>query len=325
MSYTLRPAVRSSAKLLIGLYSESGGGKTLSALLLARGFVGPTATIAMIETESGRGEVYSDVVPGGYVVRPITGDFCPKTYGQAIADCEKAGAKALIIDSASHEWEGPGGVLSMAADNQAAGKKGPLVWQHPKMSHQREFVLKLTSTPIDIVIVCMRAKYPMEEVVKDGKKDWSRSKNLEPKQSEDILFEMFIHGWLDKEKHCFHPTKYPTAIKGIEDTIRAGEIVSVESGQRLAAWAAGSAKAAPPMSAQQQAPESGAKAADSSGKPRINIEQEVKLRESLIFADISVESFCKWIKIDALANLPADRFDGAMAWIKEKVDAAVTS
>jgi hypothetical protein len=170
MGYNLRPAVSSSAKLLIGFYSESGGGKTLSALLLARGFVGPDAIIAMIETESGRGEVYSKVVPGGYLVRPIAGDFNPKAYGEAIADCEKAGAKALIIDSASHEWEGAGGVLSLAADNQAAGKKGPLVWQQPKMSHQRDFVLKLMATPIDIVIVCMRAKYPMEEVVgRDGK------------------------------------------------------------------------------------------------------------------------------------------------------------
>lgn len=322
MSYTLRPAVRSSAKLLIGLYSESGGGKTLSALLLARGFVGPAAPIAMIETESGRGEVYADSVPGGYMVRPIVGDFNPKEYGKAISDCEQAGARALVIDSASHEWEGAGGVLSLAADNQAAGKKGPLVWQQPKMSHQRDFVLKLMSTPIDIVIVCMRAKYPMEEVVKNGKKDWARSENLDPKQSEDILFEMFIHGWLDKEKHHFHPTKYPTAIKGIEDTIRAGEIISIESGRRLAEWATGGAKKFAPVSSHQPPADSGASATDSSGATYITAEQEAKLRTDLEFAGIPVDTFCLKVKIESLGKLPASRYDGAKSWIASKADAA---
>jgi hypothetical protein len=38
MTYSFRPAKRSEAKPLIGLYAESGAGKTYSALLLARGF-----------------------------------------------------------------------------------------------------------------------------------------------------------------------------------------------------------------------------------------------------------------------------------------------
>lgn len=320
MAYTLRPAVRSSAKLLIGLYSESGGGKTLSALLLARGFVGPNATIAMIETESGRGEVYADSVPGGYMVRPIVGDFNPKQYGEALSDCEKAGAKALVIDSASHEWEGAGGVLSLAADNQAAGKKGPLVWQQPKMSHQRDFVLRLMSTPIDIVIVCMRAKYPMEEVVQNGKKEWSRSKNLEPKQSEDILFEMFIHGWLDKETHHFHPTKYPTAIKGIEDTIRAGEVISIESGKRLAGWAAGGVKNPTPVSSGQPDAKNAATDSDSRGIAYISDEQMEKIKEGLVFIGCTVEKFCQKSEIASLEYLAADRFDGAMSWINKQAD-----
>jgi hypothetical protein len=41
-----RPATRTEAKPLIGLYAESGNGKTWSALLLARGFVGPPARSA---------------------------------------------------------------------------------------------------------------------------------------------------------------------------------------------------------------------------------------------------------------------------------------
>ena len=161
MSVSFRPAVTSEAKPLIGLYAESGAGKTYSALLLAKGFAGDMSKVGMIETESGRGEVFADdPVVGGYVVRPIREEFSPKSYGVAISDAEKVGLRALIIDSASHEWEGAGGVLGMAAENQAAGKKGPLVWQRPKMDHQREFMLRLMQTPIPLVIVCMRAKYP---------------------------------------------------------------------------------------------------------------------------------------------------------------------
>ena len=118
-----RPASRSEAKPIIGLYSESGCGKTWSSLLLARGFVGPKGKIGMIETEGGRGEAYIGREPvGEYLVRPIRGNFSPMEYGQAISEAESANLDALIIDSASHEWEGAGGVLAMAAENICAAK-----------------------------------------------------------------------------------------------------------------------------------------------------------------------------------------------------------
>jgi len=121
---SFRPAIKSSAKLLVGLYSESGCGKTLSSLLLARGFVGANGKIGMIETESGRGEAYADTLPGGYSVLSLREDFSPAAYGEAISIAEKSGFGALVIDSASHEWDGIGGVLDMAAKNEEAGKKG---------------------------------------------------------------------------------------------------------------------------------------------------------------------------------------------------------
>lgn len=236
MSYSLRPARRSEAKPLIGLYSESGCGKTLSALFLARGFVGPKGRIGMIETEAGRGEAYADTLPGSYEVIPMREDFSPKNYGDAISAAENAKLDALIIDSASHEWEGAGGVLMMAAKNQAEGKKGPMVWQLPKMDHQRHFMLRLMSTPIPLVIVCMRAKYPMEEKITDGKKEWTRSTNLDPKQSDDILFEMFVHGWID-QKHNFHGTKY--TLDSLKSVLVDGKPLSIATGEVLAEWARG--------------------------------------------------------------------------------------
>src|SRR5712671_804962 len=76
MAGGFRLAERSQANPLIGIHSESGNGKTKSALLLARGFVGPAGKIGMIETEAGRGEVYvGEPEIGQYMVRSITGDF----------------------------------------------------------------------------------------------------------------------------------------------------------------------------------------------------------------------------------------------------------
>ncbi|MEE9546175.1 MAG: AAA family ATPase [Hyphomicrobium sp.] len=239
MKLAIRPARRSEAKPLVGLYAASGKGKTMSALLLARGFVGPSGKIVMIETESGRGEVYADSpeVPGGYDVIPLRDDFSPKIYGEAITLAEEGGANVLIIDSASHEWEGTGGVLDMASVNQAKGKKGMIVWQQPKMDHAKHFMIRLMQTPIDMVIVCMRAKYPMEQGYDDrGKKTLVRSTELSPKQSEDLLFEMMIHGWVD-EKHAFRGTKYTRP--DLKDVMPDGKPITLETGKALATWAAG--------------------------------------------------------------------------------------
>lgn len=336
MTFTFRPAQRDQAKPLIGLYSESGRGKTWSALLLARGFVGPNGKIGMIETESGRGEAYVGVPPvGDYLVCPIRGGFSPKAYGEAIAAAEGAGIGALIIDSASHEWEAVGGVLDMAAQNQEAGKKGPLVWQRPKLDHSKHFVLRVMTTPIPLVIVCMRAKYPMVQVTAEvaakmaaaGKKapsvgEWMRSDHLEPKQSEDILFEMFAHGWLDEE-HKLHVTKYPRAIPAFRDVLRDNEPICIETGQRLAAWAKGSATPqAHPPSFPSDAP------AGDAGL--ISAEQLAKLKADFAACDAGAEAAFKKVAkrmgIDSLEKLPAKDLPDAYEWIehrKEKAGATI--
>lgn len=235
---SFRPARRSEAKPLVGLYSESGCGKTFSSLMLARGFVGPEGRIAMIETESGRGEAYADpqeypeVAP--YDVAPIRDDFSPQAYFDAIKAAEAANYDALIIDSASHEWEATGGVLDQAASNQAKGMKGVLVWQQPKIAHQRFFMLPLMQTSIPLVIVNLRARYPMEQVRKGGASEWVRSERLEPKQSDDILFELLIHGFIDHD-HNLHLTRMSN--RGMEGVFLDGKPITVETGRRLRAWA----------------------------------------------------------------------------------------
>jgi hypothetical protein len=252
MNFVVRKADRGEAKPIVGLYGESGTGKTFSSLLLARGHVGPTGRIVMIETEAGRGEAFSDMIPGGYDVLSMRSNFSPVEYGKAITAAEEAKADALIIDSGSHEWSGPGGVLAHAAERQEGGLKGVLAWQKPKLDHQRHFMLRLMQTPIALVVLNLRAKYPMVERAKPGGgKEWVRSEILEPDQAADILFELFVHGWLD-HAHRFHATKYTRP--DLADAIIDNQPITIESGQRLAAWAKGSTVSPPAVAAKPSAP-----------------------------------------------------------------------
>src|ERR1700678_2154995 len=116
MPFTVRTASRSDSKALIGLYGQSGSGKTMGALLLCRALVGPTGKLVMIDTESGRGSLYADVIPGGYEVIELDAPFSPDRYIEAIAAAEKTGADCIVIDSISHEWEGQGGISDMVGE-----------------------------------------------------------------------------------------------------------------------------------------------------------------------------------------------------------------
>jgi hypothetical protein len=345
-----RDATPSSAKLLFGIFSESGNGKTLSALLLALGFVGPQGRIGMVETESGRGEIYQGApleeyggpagVPLRYKVRPIAGNFSPEEYGKAIAAAEKANLDALIIDSASHEWESVGGVLDMAAERSKT-MKGPLVWQKPKIDHAKHFVLRLMSSPIPLIIVNMRAKYPMFQVtekdVAEWKRnggtgqppkigDWARSPKLEPKQSEDILYEMLIHGWIDAE-HNFHVTKYPRAIPALRDVVKDGEPLSVLTGKRLAAWAAGLTRA-PALSDPQAGEQSSSPAGATERNPADYIAEQEQLaliaRCDEAEPPIKIDRLKENLGVQAIADVKKADLERANNWIDRVLAARKT-
>lgn len=112
MSFEARKAQKQKAKIRLGLSSVSGGGKTYSSLLIAKGLVGEWEKVYVIDGENNSADFYSDL--GGYNVVPMTPPFSPERYVQAIEYCEKQGAEVIIIDSFSQCWEGEGGILSLA-------------------------------------------------------------------------------------------------------------------------------------------------------------------------------------------------------------------
>lgn len=99
----LRKATRKKAKIRLGLSSVSGGGKTYSALLIAKGLAGTWDKVAIIDTENGSADLYSQL--GDYNVITLCDPFTPESYIEAIKKCENAGMEVVIVDSISHEWE----------------------------------------------------------------------------------------------------------------------------------------------------------------------------------------------------------------------------
>jgi len=108
----LKKATRKKVKLRLGMSAVSGGGKTMSALLLAYGMTNDWSKIAVIDTENGSASLYSHL--GDFNSIDLTAPFSPERYIQAIKTCEDAGMEVIILDSITHEWDGKGGILDIS-------------------------------------------------------------------------------------------------------------------------------------------------------------------------------------------------------------------
>ncbi len=102
------PAVRSKVPLLVGLVGPSGTGKTFSALRLATGIQRVTGgDIVVVDTEKRRALHYAD----RFTFRHV--DFQPPygslDYLAVLEHCTKRNAGVVVVDSMSHEHDGPGG------------------------------------------------------------------------------------------------------------------------------------------------------------------------------------------------------------------------
>lgn len=158
------PAVRERVPVLLGIVGASGSGKTFSALRLATGMQRITGgDIFFIDTEGRRALDYADLFTFRHV--PFGAPFGPLDYLKAIEHCVKRGATIGIVDSLSHEHEGPGGVLEqqeanlerLAGDDDAKrDRMNFAAWKKPKMDRAR---LLNTIGQLDInLICCFRAK-----------------------------------------------------------------------------------------------------------------------------------------------------------------------
>lgn len=199
-----RPAVREEVPLLIGLSGPSGSGKTYSALRLATGIQRVTGgEIYFIDTESKRSLHYADKFKFQFV--PFAPPFSPLDYLAAIQHCVRKGAKTIVVDSMSHEHEGPGGILEMHAaavermsrhektekERRAKAERVKmLAWAEPKQQRRRliNSVLQLQCN----IIFCFRAKEKLK-IVK-GKEP--EPLGWQPIAGDEFIYEMTVHAFM---------------------------------------------------------------------------------------------------------------------------------
>lgn len=251
MSYTITKATRQGISPLIVAYSESGCGKTYSSLLLARGMAGPNGKIVVADSESRRASLYADVLPGGFETFDLCAPFSPQRYIEAIDAIEESNASVGILDSGSHEWEGPHGVLDMAAEiEEKTGKTGLHCWKTPKFEHAK-FVQRLLRIKIPI-IVCLRAKYKSRQKKDErGKTIIVKDEATSPIQAEDFIFEATCHFEILPD-HSINLTK--ASHPSLRECFPEKGPIAIKHGEMLAQWCQAPGKTVAPTATDKQAP-----------------------------------------------------------------------
>lgn len=249
MNFT--PALRRNVPLIIGIAGPSGGGKTYSALRLARGLA-DGGSIAAIDTERGRMLHYADEFE--FLHAELDAPFSPDRYADAIKEALALAPAVILIDSFSHEWAGDGGVIDMqeAELDRMAGndwKKREAVrfasWIKPKGLHKTLVNDVITRMPCHLIL-CLRAedRVEMKKDPKTGKLEVVPKRTLSghegwiPVTGKEVAYELTVSLVVTPDK-----PGVPQPVK-----IQAQHIPLVpldrpldESvGQALAAWAKGS-------------------------------------------------------------------------------------
>lgn len=206
----IRKAERKKAKLRLGISGPSGSGKTWSALEIATGMGGK---IGMIDTESGRGELYADDDSAHdkdkkfeYDIIRLEAPFSPERYIEALKMFEKDGYDIVIIDSLSHAWNGEGGVLSIV---DKAGGQFQNGWKvgTPK---QNSLVDALITSKMHIICnLRVKTEYVVEK--NDQGKNAPRKIGLAPIQRDQLEYEFTVFMNMSQD-NIAHVTKDNTKL-----------------------------------------------------------------------------------------------------------------
>jgi AAA domain len=191
---SFKKAVKYGAKLRMALAGPAGAGKTWTALTLATALA-DGGEIALIDTERGSASKYADVFQ--FDVMELD-TFHPDRFVAGIKEAEQAGYAVLIIDSLSHAWNGPGGLLELVEQitKRSNSKNSFNAWGEATPIHQR-LVDALTRANMHI-IVTMRSKTEYVVELINGKST-PRKIGMAPIQRDGLEYEFDVFADLDHD------------------------------------------------------------------------------------------------------------------------------
>lgn len=247
MTYTFRKAVRENVSLIIGLAGGTGSGKTYSAMRLASGIAGGKP-FAVIDTENGRASHYADQFT--FDTCELKAPFRPDAYADAIKTADAAGYQVIVVDSASHEHAGEGGLLDWheeELDRMAGtdwGKRDACkmaAWIKPKGGHKHMMNVLLQVKAH--IVLCFRAEEKIEMVKENGKMVVRKKESPVGKDGwipiceKNLPFEATCSFLLlATDPGIPNPIKLQAQHKAF---FNAGQPIDEEAGKSLAQWATG--------------------------------------------------------------------------------------
>jgi AAA domain len=243
-------AVQFTKAPAIAIAGPSGSGKTESAMRLARGYLGPKKKFLLIDTEEKRA-LYKKARYQPWDWMDFQPPFTPERYVEAL----EAGKDydAVITDSGSHEYSGPGGLQDIQMETLERMSKGNVdrmdaltapSWKDAKQRHKSKLMSYLIRYP-KLLIVCLRAE-PKVKFVKDAKgKMQIVDAGYVPICEKMFMYEMLV-GCMMTADNAGVPQHIKQLEKDLEPIFLAGKQIDEGTGERLAAWSADRATSAGP-------------------------------------------------------------------------------
>jgi len=235
----LKRAVRAKMKVPVMLMGASGSGKTVSALLIAKGIVWEMfpdlsddekwEKIAVIDTEHSRSTLYAGMTIdeqeiGSFLHYDLKAPFTPQRYKEAFMECKSAGCEVVIVDSITHAWSGEGGVLDKV--NALGGKFSD--WNKVKPD-ENTLMSMFLDTDVH-VIACVRSKQGYELTTLDTGKLQIEKVGLKAEQKDSLEYEFAITFQL-YQNHTAEP------MKDNSNSFDGRFVITEETGKQIYEWA----------------------------------------------------------------------------------------
>lgn len=225
------------------LTGASGSGKTVSALLIAKGIIEKMfpdlsddeqwEKIGVIDTEHKRSLLYAeatvaDVYIGEFLHLDFEPPFTVDNYIKAFNLMKNSGVEVVIIDSISHAWSGEGGILEQV-EVLSKGKPNMKMVAWAKVAPLEKQFMKLVTGNSVYVIATARSKqaYSME---KDEKGKTTVEKvGLKPDQKDVLEYEFAIALRMDQDHNA-------EATKDNSNMFNLPFSVTTEIGHKIFDW-----------------------------------------------------------------------------------------
>ncbi len=220
----LKIAKKEDIKLRVGISGNSGTGKTYSALLMAYGITGDWTKVAIIDTENMSADLYANLGP--YNVLNLFEPFSPERYRTAIKSCENANMEVIIIDSISHEWNGPGGCLEMQS------KMGGRFTDWARITPLHQGFLQQILTSKCHIITTTRRKVDYSMVMSDNGKSQIVNRGTKEVTRDGYEYELTVNFELINNLHQAKVSKDRTGIFGNKGKF----MITSNTGRLLEAW-----------------------------------------------------------------------------------------